>query len=82
MKLNIIQYDFFEEKPTEIEEIRLELEHYAKSSDKVRRGTYASINELRKIILEIKEDVDLIKRHICQKPQGERCYGKDGLDLL
>ena len=67
MKLNIIQYDFFEEKPTALEELQLEIEHYAKSSDKVRRGTYASINELRKVILEIKDDVDLIKRHICKR---------------
>lgn len=65
--LKLIQYDLFEEKPDEVEELRIQLEHVAKSSDKVRRGTYASINELKKVVMEMREDLDFIKKHLCRK---------------
>ena len=59
------QYEFF--KAAEFKMLEEELDKVSKSADKVRRGTYANINELRKMIVEMKEDVDIIKRHLCKK---------------
>ena len=63
---SVIQYDLFSPKPTEVEELRIELAAVKKSADKVRRGTYASINELRKENVELRNMVDLLVRNICK----------------
>jgi len=63
---SVIQYDLFERKPTELEELRIEIASVKKSADKVRRGTYASINELRKENFELRNMVELLVRNICK----------------
>jgi hypothetical protein len=36
------------------------------SGDRVRKGTYAGINELRKMIVEMHSDLEILKRNICK----------------
>lgn len=62
----IIQYDLFAPNPTEIEVCQIQIEAIKKSSDKVRRGTYASINELKKENYELRCRLEIIERNICK----------------
>jgi hypothetical protein len=72
----IIQYDLFAPKPTEVEVCQIEIAAVKKSSDKVRRGTYASIGELKKRCYELEGEVkknrseleyrlEILERNIC-----------------
>lgn len=61
-----IQLDFFKSREeSELDMMRLELAKVAKSSEKVRRGTYANINELKKLVLDMGSRMEVIERHIC-----------------
>jgi len=62
----VIQYDLFKEKPTELEVCQIEIDRISKSSDKVRKGTYASINELKKRCVELEDRLMIIERNICR----------------
>jgi hypothetical protein len=62
----IIQFDIFETKPTEMDFIKADLEAARKTLDKVRKGTYASINELKKENWDLKLRLDIIERNICK----------------
>lgn len=64
---NIIQYDLFEEKPTEVDELRIELAAVRLSSDKVRKGLFARNNELAKLYCDLHNRLEIIERNICQK---------------
>lgn len=62
-----IQLDFFQTKEeAEIAEIRRLLEQVRQSSDKVRRGTYARLNELAKENLDLKLRLEILERNICK----------------
>ena len=41
-----------------------------KSIDKIRRGTYAEINALKKVCVELSARQDIIERGICQDVHG------------
>lgn len=62
----IIQYDLFEARPTEIEELRIELAAVKESNGKVRRGIYAKHGELAKLYIELHNRLDILERHICK----------------
>ena len=64
---SIIQYDLFEEKPTEVDELRIELAAVRLSSDKVRKAMFARHGELVKLYLEANQRLEIIERNICQK---------------
>jgi hypothetical protein len=65
----IIQFDLFEPIPDETELLRLDLEAVALSADKVRKGTYAEINRVKKRILELESRMEIIERNICKGKQ-------------
>jgi uncharacterized protein Yka (UPF0111/DUF47 family) len=62
----IVQFDLFEPIPEPIELLRLDLEAVALSADKVRKGTYAEINRLKKRVLELESRLDIIEKNICK----------------
>ena len=73
MRSNVVefQYDLFE-TPQErlmrmrVEEVEQKLAKSVKTLDKVRKGTYANINELNATLQDIRARLDLIERNICR----------------
>ncbi len=64
----VFQLDFFKtEEQSEMDELRKSVESYKLSLDKVRRGTYAKINEVNKECVELKNRLEIIERNLCQK---------------
>jgi hypothetical protein len=62
-----IQLDLFRSKEEcEIITLRNVIEEVRKSADKVRKGTYARINELNKEQVELKSRLEIIERNICR----------------
>jgi hypothetical protein len=59
------QYDIFEAKPDKIDLVECKVDSACKTLDKVRRGTYASINEARKRIVELESRLEILERNIC-----------------
>jgi len=62
----IFQLDIFEARPTEIDFLKADLIAARKTLDKVRKGTYASINELKKENWDLKLRLDILERNICK----------------
>lgn len=62
-----LQLDFFETKEeSEIASLRRGQLDIKKSLDKIRRGTYAEINLLKKVCVELSARQDIIERGLCQ----------------
>ncbi len=61
----VIQYDLFKPIPNEMEVCKIEVEAVRTSLNKVRRGTYASINELKKENYDLKCRLEILERNIC-----------------
>lgn len=57
--MNAIQLPLFEED--RITMLEQQIIHAQKSCDNVRRGLFARHNELQKMILQIQEDVNILK---------------------
>lgn len=63
----MIQLDFFKtDEELIIEDIQNRVEAIKISSDKVRRGTYARLNEQGKKVLELEERLCIIEKYICK----------------
>jgi hypothetical protein len=63
----IIQYDFFKPKPTETELLKLDIEAVGESANKVRKGTYAAIGDLKKRMLDLETRMQILEAHLCRK---------------
>lgn len=66
--MQVYQLDFF--KPPEesrLEALEKSFALVKESCDKVRKGQYARIGELKKILFEIEERLSVLERNICQK---------------
>lgn len=63
----IIQYDLFEARPTEVDELRIELEQVRESNNKVRKAMFARHGELAKLYINAIERLEILERNICQK---------------
>ena len=63
----VIQLDFFEE--TEISILKAEILELKKSMDRQRKSQFAKIGECKKEVMELKEDMEMLKRNICRAPQ-------------
>lgn len=62
-----IQLDFFKTpEQCELDAIRIALNEYKLSSDKVRRGTYAKLSEVTKICMELQLRLEVIEKNICR----------------
>jgi len=62
----LIQLDFFEE--TEISILKAEIVELKKALDRQRKSQFAKIGECKKEIIELKEDMEILKRNICKPP--------------
>lgn len=63
-----IQLDLFKSAlECEVDTLRLEHKATKNTLDKVRKGTYAEINALRKKVVELEERQAIIERNICTK---------------
>jgi hypothetical protein len=62
-----MQYDLFTPIHDPVEELRLEMTAIKESGNKVRKGTYARLNKLEKLLIEIHERQQIIERNICQR---------------
>lgn len=61
-----IQLDFFKtQDQCEIDALRLQNIALKNSLDKVRKGTYARLNEHGKHLLSLEDRLSIIERHIC-----------------
>lgn len=60
----VIQLDFFEE--TEISILKAEILELKKALDRQRKSQFAKIGECTKVVMELKEDMEIIKRNICR----------------
>jgi len=62
-----IQLDLFRSKEEcELITLRNVIEDVRKSADKVRKGTYARINELNKECGDLRNRLEIIERNICR----------------
>lgn len=62
-----LQLEFFRsEEECEILMLKKTIEEVKLSSDKVRKGTYARINELNKECVNIKVRLEIIESNICK----------------
>jgi hypothetical protein len=63
----IYQLDMFmSDEESEIQALRKEVQAIGVSSTKVRKGTYAKIGELNKIVIDLQERLAIIERNICK----------------
>jgi hypothetical protein len=63
----LIQLDIFEdENEFRFNAMKQEIHAIRVSSDKVRKGTYANINEIRKLCRDIDQRLAIIEKHICK----------------
>lgn len=63
---NILQFDLFKSKPTDLEICRQEVAAVRKSCDKVRKGLFARHGELAKMYMDLNQRLDIIERNICR----------------
>jgi len=61
------QLDLFKPAPTEQEMLIDEIKKLRESNEKVRKKLFACHGELYKLYFDMKKDVDLIIKNICQK---------------
>lgn len=62
----LIQYDLFDADVSEVEKCRKEIEAVRVSGDRVRRGTYAGINELKKRCYDLECRLEILEKYICK----------------
>lgn len=68
MVSKVIQLDFTKsDLRCELDQLWLDLDKYSKSGDKVRKGTYASLNELKSSVKDLSLRLEIIEKHICTK---------------
>lgn len=66
--MELIQLDLFKsEEESEREALLREIAAVKESSNKVRKGTYARINELGKICYDLQTRLEYIEKYICKK---------------
>ena len=53
--------------PTEEELLWEELKTVRESSDKVRKGIFARHNEICRTVIDLKEKLYLLEKHICER---------------
>lgn len=62
-----IQLDLFmSPEECEMQHLRHTIEEVRKSSEKVRKGTYARLNELNREYIDLKVRLEIIERNICK----------------
>ena len=68
-----IQLDLFKtDQECDMDSLRRTVQEVKLSSDKVRKGTYARINEMSKECADLKGRLEIIERHICRGEKNEK----------
>jgi hypothetical protein len=63
----LVQLNLFEKEETsDVEQLRELMDELKLSSDKVRKGVYAKLNELTKECRDLRVRLELLERHICK----------------
>jgi uncharacterized protein Yka (UPF0111/DUF47 family) len=63
-----LQFDLFKsDEETKVDTLHKAVEDIKKSSDKVRKGTYARINELTKKCQELESRLAIMEKNICKE---------------
>ncbi len=63
----LIQYDFFQTKEeSEIQALRNEVERLRFSADKVRKGVFARVGEVKKIQIDMEDRLLIIEKNLCK----------------
>ena len=66
--MQCIQLDLFRtDEESEIVALRQQIEAIGASSTRVRKGTYAKINELTKLVTDLSSRLEVIERNICHE---------------
>jgi hypothetical protein len=60
-----IQYDLFEERPSEVEELRIAVQSYKESMDKQRKKQFALIGDITKRMMDVEGRMQAIERGLC-----------------
>lgn len=63
----VIQLDFFQDDG--ISALKADFEEVKESCNRVRKKQFAQIGELKKEIMELKADMEILKRNICHAPK-------------
>lgn len=64
----LIQLDLFQtEEESAIEQLCSKVEKLSVSQNKVRRGTYASISELKSLVEDLSIRLNIIEKNLCKK---------------
>ena len=64
--MSALQLEFFKsEEECEMQQLRKMCNDTKNSADKCRRKQFADIGELRKIVYEMSDRLNIIERHIC-----------------
>ena len=65
--MKAVQLDFFKsDEQYEIDQLRCDVNKIKTSSDNVRKGTYARINEITKEVNELKIRLQILEKFICE----------------
>ncbi len=65
--MRAIQLDFFKsDEQCQIDQIRSDVNKIKTSSDNVRKGTYARINELKKELTDVQIRLQILEKFICE----------------
>ena len=63
----IIQFDLFEDRPSEIELLRADIAAIGESANKVRKKLFCENNALKKQVYDLSVRLEIIERNLCQK---------------
>lgn len=63
--MTVVQLDFFEEE--EMSVLKAEFREVKDSCARVRRKQFAEIGELKRIVLDLVDRLEVIERNICKK---------------
>jgi hypothetical protein len=61
-----IQYDLFEERPSEVDELRVAVKSYKESMDKQRKKQFALIGDITKRMMDVEGRMQAIEKGLCQ----------------
>jgi len=62
----IDQFDMFLPIPDEIDFVKADLQEAIELIHRVRKGQYAKIGEMMKMLLDMQDRLQMIERHICK----------------
>jgi len=64
----VVQLDFFKSREeSERESLVKQFLEVKRSTDLVRKGIFARHNEIKKLVQDLSERLEVIERHICKK---------------